>query len=116
MLQRLNVTIPKDAQELTGKPLLKRVMQTWLPAATTLLRMIINYLPSPREAQSYRMETLYAGPLDDECAKGIKECDPKGPLMMCVSKMVPTSEKGRFYAFGRVFSGTVQTGGMVRIM
>jgi len=33
-----------------------------------------------------------------------------------VSKMVPTSEKGRFYAFGRIFSGVVQTGQQVRIM
>lgn len=33
-----------------------------------------------------------------------------GPLMMYVSKMVPTSDKGRFYAFGRVFSGTIATG------
>jgi len=32
-----------------------------------------------------------------------------------VSKMVPTSEKGRFYAFGRVFSGIVSTGQTVRI-
>merc|ERR1719436_1304051 len=30
--------------------------------------------------------------------------------MMYVSKMVPTSDKGRFYAFGRVFSGAVSTG------
>jgi elongation factor 2 len=30
--------------------------------------------------------------------------------------MVPTSDKGRFYAFGRVFSGTVRTGQKVRIM
>ena len=30
--------------------------------------------------------------------------------MMYVSKMVPTSDKGRFYAFGRVFSGTIATG------
>merc|ERR1719193_2395795 len=36
--------------------------------------------------------------------------------MMYVSKMVPTSDKGRFYAFGRVFSGTVATGQKVRIM
>ena len=43
-------------------------------------------------------------------------CDPKGPLIMYVSKMVPTSDKGRFYAFGRVFSGTVATGQKVRIM
>merc|ERR1712188_296884 len=32
------------------------------------------------------------------------------------SKMVPTSDKGRFYAFGRVFAGTVKTGQKVRIM
>ena len=34
---------------------------------------------------------------------------------MYVSKMVPTSEKGRFYAFGRVFAGTIATGQTVRI-
>merc|ERR1712203_401998 len=38
-----------------------------------------------------------------------------GPLMMYVSKMVPTSDKGRFHAFGRVFSGTIATGQKVRI-
>uniref|UniRef100_A0A668UI87 Tr-type G domain-containing protein n=1 Tax=Oreochromis aureus TaxID=47969 RepID=A0A668UI87_OREAU len=52
----------------------------------------------------------------DEAAMGIKNCDPKGPLMMYISKMVPTSDKGRFYAFGRVFSGSVSTGLKVRIM
>lgn len=30
--------------------------------------------------------------------------------------MVPTSDKGRFYAFGRVFSGKVATGMKARIM
>lgn len=48
--------------------------------------------------------------------KGIKNCDPKAPLMMYISKMVPTTDKGRFYAFGRVFSGCVSTGLKVRIM
>ena len=38
------------------------------------------------------------------------------PQMMYVSKMVPTSDKGRFYAFGRVFSGKVATGQKARIM
>jgi elongation factor 2 len=36
--------------------------------------------------------------------------------MLYVSKMVPASDKGRFYAFGRVFSGTVKTGVKVRIL
>jgi elongation factor 2 len=46
----------------------------------------------------------------------IKNCDPKGALMMYVSKMVPTTDKSRFFAFGRVFSGTITTGQKVRIM
>merc|ERR1712091_244087 len=54
--------------------------------------------------------------MDDEGANAIKACDPSGPLMMYVSKMVPTSDKGRFYAFGRVFSGKIATGQKVRIM
>lgn len=40
----------------------------------------------------------------------MKNCDPNGPLMMYVCKMVPTNEKGHFYAFGRVFSGKVSSG------
>merc|ERR1719419_727077 len=46
----------------------------------------------------------------------MKTCDPNGPLMMYISKMVPTSDKGRFYAFGRVFSGKIATGLKCRIM
>ena len=36
--------------------------------------------------------------------------------MLYVSKMVPTANKSRFFAFGRVFSGKVATGDKVRIM
>jgi elongation factor 2 len=36
--------------------------------------------------------------------------------MIFISKMIPTNDKGRFYAFGRVFSGTVSSGQKVRIM
>ncbi len=46
----------------------------------------------------------------------MKNCDPNGPLMIYISKMIPTNDKGRFYAFGRVFSGTVSMGQKVRIM
>jgi len=58
---------------------------------------------------------LYEGPQDDESAIAMKTCDPNGPLMMYISKMVPTTDKGRFYAFGRVFSGKVSTGLKCRI-
>merc|ERR1712076_183110 len=57
----------------------------------------------------------YEGPQDDTAANAIRECKADGPLMVYVSKMIPTSDKGRFFAFGRVFSGTMGTGQRVRI-
>ncbi|KMQ94183.1 elongation factor 2 [Lasius niger] len=116
LLQKLGIVLKPEDKDKDGKALLKVVMRTWLPAGEALLQMIAIHLPSPVTAQKYRMEMLYEGPLDDEAAVGIKNCDPNGPLMMYVSKMVPTSDKGRFYAFGRVFSGKVCTGMKARIM
>jgi elongation factor 2 len=102
---------------LTGKPLLKHIMQKWIPAADAILEMIVVHLPSPAVAQAYRVDTLYDGPLDDEAALAIKTCDTSenAPLMMYVSKMIPSGDN-RFTAFGRVFSGKVATGQKVRIL
>merc|ERR1711897_51811 len=115
MMGTLGIVIKGDDKNLTGKPLMKRCMQIWINAADTLLSMIVTKLPSPRAAQKYRVENLYEGPMDDAAANAIRACDPAGEMMMYVSKMVPTSDKGRFHAFGRVFSGTIATGQKVGI-
>ncbi|KAG4950437.1 hypothetical protein JHK82_043796 [Glycine max] len=115
LLQKLGLNL-KFEKELTGKALMKCVMQSWLPASSAILEMMIFHLPSPASAQKYRVENLYEGPLDDPYASAIRNCDPEGPLMLYVSKMIPTSDKGRFYAFGRVFSGKVSTNMKARIM
>jgi len=116
LLTTLNVKLSMEDREKEGKQLLKVVMRTWLPAGETMFYMITVHLPSPVVAQKYRAEMLYEGPHDDESFKSIRECNANGPLMMYISKMVPTSDKGRFYAFGRVFGGKVGTGQKVRIM
>ena len=115
LLEKLEIKLTPAEKDLEGKALLKIVMRKFLPAADALLEMMVLHLPSPITAQKYRMETLYEGPHDDVNAIAVRDCDPKGPLMLYVSKMVPTSDKGRFYAFGRVFSGTVRSGLKVRI-
>ena len=62
------------------------------------------------------MENLYKGPLDDIYATAIRNCDPEGPLMLYVSKMIPALEKGCFFTISCVFVGRVTTGLKVRIM
>jgi len=114
--KKVSDILKAEEKEMEGKPLMKCVMRNWLPAGEAMFQMIVIHLPSPVTAQKYRAELLYEGPPDDLACMGIKNCDPTAPLMMYVSKMVPTSDKGRFYAFGRVFSGVIATGQKCRIM
>lgn len=116
LAEKMGVKLTAEEKDNQEKGLLKIVMRKWLPAGDALLQMIVIHLPSPVTAQKYRCEMLYEGPQDDPCATAIKTCDPQGELMMYISKMVPTSDKGRFFAFGRVFAGTVKTGIKCRIM
>lgn len=115
LIEKLGIEIKeRDLLECGGKELLKYVMKTWLPAGDTLLSMIAIHLPSPVKAQKYRTELLYEGPRDDDAFRAMQNCDSDGPLMMYISKMVPTGT--RFLAMGRVFSGKVTSGQKVRIM
>jgi elongation factor 2 len=115
MLVNLEITLKSEERQLQGKHLMKNVFQKWINAAEALLEMIILKLPSPVKAQKYRAAYLYEGPTTDATYKSIYNCDKEGELCIFISKMVPTNDKGRFYAFGRVFAGTVSTGQKVRI-
>ena len=115
VLEKIGVQLEPRERDLEDKALFKAIMRQYLPAGDSLLEMIAIHLPSPATAQRYRVETLYEGPMDDESAIGIRDCNPNGPLVLYVSKMVPSADKGRFYALGRVFSGTVKSGPKIRI-
>ncbi|RZC82846.1 hypothetical protein C5167_045630 [Papaver somniferum] len=116
MLAKLGVALKNDEKDLVGKPLMTRVMQTWLPVATALLEMVIIHLPSPSTAQKYRVDNLYEGPLNDRYANAIRNCDARGPMMVYVSKIIRNPKKGALLAFGRVFAGRISTGSNVRIL
>ena len=116
LLKNLNIELTLDEKKLPGKELVKIVMQRWLPASQCLLDMISTHLPSPVTAQKYRVEKLYTGPMDDPIAASIRNCDPNGPLVLFISKMVPNKDKSRFLAFGRIFSGTVRQGQKVHVL
>merc|ERR1719389_1325099 len=116
MLDKLNVALTTEQKERRLKDLMKIVCQKWINAAEALLEMIIMKLPSPKKAQAYRAAYLYEGPVEDAAGQSIAKCDKNGPLMIFISKMVPTNDGGPFPAFGRVFAGTVSTGQKVRIM
>jgi len=116
ILTSLKISLKPEEREQAPKKVLKTVMMRFLPAAETLLEMLVMHLPSPKKAQAYRSEMLYSGEPNDKYYEAMKNCDQTGPLMLYISKMVPTADKGRFFAFGRIFAGKVRAGQKCRIM
>lgn len=102
---------------LDQKHRIKSFMSKWLPLDAALLESIAVHLPSPVQASIYRAEYLYTGP-DDATLQSMKACNPTGPLVVYISKMVPDegSHSSRFFAFGRVFSGTASCGQKVDVI
>ena len=116
--KKLGYDIDEKEGVTRSKDLYKDVFKKIFNLSSTLKKLIAHKLPSPIEAQHYRADVLYSGPHDksDEVYRAIKTCDPDGPLTFYVTLMVPTGEGGRFYAFGRVFSGTMKQGQKVTIL
>lgn len=116
LAKKLNVDITSKDLEEPGKKLGRIFLSKWMHASDCLINLCINHLPSPKQAQTYRYKHLYSGDLDDPAAIAIKNCDPDGPLVMYISKMLPCVHSGRFLAFGRVFAGTARMGEKVTIL
>lgn len=107
MMTALGVKLAAGDKEGDGKAVFRRVMQLWMPAGTCIGNAIVEKLPNPVVAQSKRFDVLSAGPSTDPSAKAIQACDPKGMMLFQCTKLFPmASTPGRFYAIGRVYSGT----------
>lgn len=118
LLAAIGVKIPSARWQnfKTVSDRVKVIMMAWLPAGDALTELVVEHLPSPRQAQKYRYEALYNGDPESEVAQAIKNCDADGPFVFFVSKMIPTRDEKRMLCFGRVFSGTMRQGSKVRIL
>ncbi|HHE36712.1 MAG TPA: elongation factor EF-2 [Candidatus Woesearchaeota archaeon] len=79
------------------------------PLHEVLLNAVIKHLPDPVTAQKYRIPRIWHGDLESPVGRSLINCDPKGPLMFVVTKVVVDPQAGEISA-GRLFSGTLHKG------
>ncbi|TNV83589.1 hypothetical protein FGO68_gene9630 [Halteria grandinella] len=117
MLSDLGIPpLTSEEQRKNGKHMVMCVFKKWIGLAECMGEIIVRQLPSPLTAQQYRAVHLYEGPIDDPCGQAMQICDPEGPLMVYISKVMIRDERQGSYAFGRVFSGVVSSRQKVRII
>ena len=74
-----------------------------------LLDMVVKHLPSPKEAQKYRISTIWTGDLDTEEGQDMVNCNSKGKLVGVVTN-VTTDPHAGIVTTMRLFSGTIKEG------
>jgi elongation factor 2 len=89
-------------------------LPSMFPIWEAILSAIIIHLPNPKESQNYRIRAIWDGDMRTNLAKSLLNCDPNGPLVMCMSNI--KYDTGRIIATGRVFSGTLRKGQKVYLI
>lgn len=79
------------------------------PLHEVILNMSIRDHPSPADAQVYRIPKLWKGDLESVEGKSLLAADPKGPVFVCITKVVVDPQAGEI-SCGRIFSGTIEKG------
>jgi len=80
-----------------------------VPLHKAILDMTVEHIPTPLEAQEYRIPKIWSGDLESEEGKALLTCDANGPTVFVITKIVVDPQAGEI-AGGRLFSGTISKG------
>ncbi|NHJ87352.1 MAG: elongation factor EF-2 [Asgard group archaeon] len=76
----------------------------------SLLRMVIQHLPNPEQAQKYKIPKIWSGDINTPEGQALINCDRNGPLIGMITKVFIDPKSKRPTLIGRVFSGTIRSG------
>ena len=85
------------------------------PLYNVILDIIIKHLPSPIEAQKYRVPKIWKGDPGSPIGKDMMLVNEKGHLAAIVTKMVPDPHAG-FVSCARILSGKMKQGDEVYLV
>ncbi|KAF8167548.1 Calreticulin family-domain-containing protein [Crassisporium funariophilum] len=115
-LRGLGIQLKPVMYKMDVRPLLKAVLDQFFGPATGLVDVITEHIPSPLEGAASKVEGTYLGPQASELVTSMKACDPEGPLIVQIAKLYHTTDAQSFRSFGRVISGTLRKGAVVKVL
>ncbi len=80
------------------------------PLHEVILDMVVKHLPTPNEAQKYRVPKIWSGDLESEFGKDLSGCNPNGKVAFVITRVVIDPKSGKEISAGRLFSGTIRQG------
>ncbi len=110
-MKKKNITF-KDIFKLYEMSEEERKEWCWknAPLYEVILDMVVKHLPSPIEAQKYRIPKIWHGDPESEFGKGLVNCNPEGKIGFVITRIIVDKKSGKEISAGRLFSGTLKPG------
>lgn len=84
-------------------------LQQKAPLDEVILGMVVEHLPSPDQAQKYRIPVIWHGDPESVHGKAMLTCDPEGPATFMITAIQVDPHAGDV-AVGRIYSGKLKKG------
>jgi elongation factor 2 len=85
------------------------------PVHEVVMQMVIEHLPSPVQAQEYRIDKIWGGNKEAEIREKMVKCNENGPLSMVITDVSVDPHAGDV-ATGRIYSGVIKPGDEVNLL
>lgn len=115
-LAELSIKLKPSVYKMDVRPMLKIVLDAFFGPSASLVDLIVDLVPSPLMSSAAKVQHTYTGPMTSEHAEAMQRCDADAPVIVHVSKLYNTSDAQSFRAFGRVMSGTLRQGQVVKVL
>jgi U5 small nuclear ribonucleoprotein component len=114
VLASLGLYLKRRQYKLNSKSLLKVVMSSLTGTPHCLRDLAVKLVPPPYQSRTF--ERLYAGDRLGPKYEELRAASSKGPLMVDIVKYYHQPDCSSFDAFGRVLSGTLKKGQVLRVL
>jgi len=112
-MKKKNITFG-DIYKIYDEKLSEQERKDWVWKNASLFEVmmdvVVTHLPSPLEAQKYRIGRIWKGDAESEFGKQLLACDPNGEPAFVITRIVIEPRSGKEVSAGRLFSGTIKVG------
>ncbi|WFC99844.1 hypothetical protein MYAM1_002590 [Malassezia yamatoensis] len=114
-LHSLQIYLRPSAFQMDVRPLLRLTLNQFFGPSRGFVDMLADHLPCAASATAAKLTKSATEP---QCSlvRDAARCDRDGPLLVQISKLIPTVDASGFLALGRVLSGTLGKGDSVKVL
>jgi len=117
LAEKYKIKLTKEQKRLNVRPLLRISCSQLFGTFQSFVDMIVEFVPTPKYNAPSKCSRIWTGPtIGCDLTRSIRDCDPKGPLVVQVTKQYSSQDATTFNIFGLVLSGTIKAGSDVRVL